>query len=76
MYGLKELKMRTCDRCGQDGAVRMTLGFKIKDKENRHIEKKDVCVNCMVNLVVRLLDQLPSDEKIRFFQQFMNGIII
>jgi len=65
-----------CDRCKKDGAVKITLTFYKSISGEKHNEIKDICTDCMMNLIVRLLDRLPSEEKIAFFQQFMKGIII
>lgn len=68
--------MFKCDKCEKDGAARITLGFKIKNKENRQIENADLCFACAVNLIIRLLDRLPENEKVAFFKRFMEGIIV
>ena len=69
--------MLTCDKCGSDGAITITLGFKAPSNiSGRYIEKRDICPNCLLNLAIRLLDRLPQEEKIPFFQQFMNGVIV
>ena len=68
--------MLTCDRCGQDGAIKINLSFKIPNQTARHIEDKDMCPSCLLGLTIRLLDRLPNEERVPFFQQFIKGIIL
>ncbi len=64
-----------CDRCNKDFAARIKLAFRVNSLGKPHDEIFDICADCIMNMLIRLIDRLPSEEKIPFVQTFMDGVI-
>jgi hypothetical protein len=67
--------MFSCDRCKENSNLRLFITVGYDEAKNPIKVTTDLCNSCLVNMIIRLVNRLPKEDRHSWLKAYVDGVI-